>query len=486
MIDTIFIQPGRRGDIVNILPLMQARAQAGEHVYCVVHAEFADVLRAVTYVTPIIWDGSSADVAGATDFARAIMPAATVIASQVNGAAEPCPIRFRNFALENWYRAGGKLGDYHRLPLVLDAPRRSIPRTGRIRIGVATGGVSSPFPEGLAFLRWLERAVGNAADVIHLDGEQLPSAIDLIPLIESCDVCILNDSLPLHFSYAIKKPVVAILRSTRRYKKAQDASWDSTEPRDHWVLAMPQEECLTNVGKSRIASVLQDLLGITLNDVQPLIVQCVDWYKARDPDERRRMERARDSWDRQSVLDGHWKLHEHRARPGRTSRDELGDSRTLPFIKDMIDAACADSDIGVITNSDIILDENAGQIIREKCTPCCYSARIDITRQGSEIAPYGGVDLIAFRSDWWREHRDEYPDFLLGCEGWDAVIWMWLGPEARLSPMIRHEIHRPFWSRSENHIDNMGQRYNRALATLWMIKNGKQNKFGKGNCLILG
>lgn len=482
--DVVYVQLGRRGDIVNILPLMLDCVQSGNKVYCLVHSEFVSVLDAVTYVTPIVWEGSQIDIKGACDFIKEKMPSAKVYASQISGAFEPCHIPFRNFALEGWHRAGGKLGDYHRFPLEFDAPRNKVLRTSTTRIGIAIAGYSSEFARGNEFKTWLKHSVGDSAEIVDLD-QPLNHVKDLIPLVESCDFCILNDSLPLHISYAFQMGVIAILRSVKASKSMDEASWSSTEPRRHWIAAMYQEECLTNVGRTRIASILEDFLGVKIQDYKPTIVQVVDLYPPNDPEEHRRMERAKDSWDRQKVLDGHWGTWQHQRT--RSSKD-FKDSRDLPFLKDMLDQAANRGDIAVLTNSDTIVHPDAGEVIRERCNPCCYSARSDITRSGDVIGTYKGVDLIAVQSWWWKQNRNKYPDLLLGCEGWDAIIWMWfdeVNSKARIEPpIISHEIHASFWNQPENHIDNIGQRYNRALTTLWMIENGKQHYFGSGNCLV--
>src|SRR5690242_7277550 len=60
-----WIQLGRSGDIMSILPLLWKDAQDGKRWSLMVASEYASVLDGVSYVDPIIFDGPHYDIGGA-------------------------------------------------------------------------------------------------------------------------------------------------------------------------------------------------------------------------------------------------------------------------------------------------------------------------------------------------------------------------------------------------------------------------------------
>jgi hypothetical protein len=115
--------------------------------------------------------------------------------------------------------------------------------------------------------------------------------------------------------------------------------------------------------------------------------------------------------------------------------------------------------------------------------PCLYSFRTDfkrVRRANKTLADlprgmgYIGSDLFAFRPEWWLEVRAEFPDLLLGYEGWDFVMRKMM-ERSRFDPaefpsFIYHEEHAAYW---KEHIDDApGQQHNRALAERWAAESG--------------
>lgn len=165
----------------------------------------------------------------------------------------------------------------------------------------------------------------------------------------------------------------------------------------------------------------------------------------------------------------------------RTSQDEIGDIRPLPYIRDMLDYAASfalPEDIVLLTNDDICFVPGAEEkILAEFATgaSAAYAWRRNFfsplkhqlkdIRVGRED---GGVDLIAFRTEAWRANRESFPDFILGCEAWDYVYRILIpelnGNRPGLHDLIYHEFHDPVWRRNKIRGANVGQKFNRALA----------------------
>lgn len=492
---TAFIQLGRYGDICNILPLCKERADAGNRVSVYVRPEFADLLEVVSYVHPVVWNGPTESVRSAYEHAKDHQYH-EVFATQIYANFTKPTKRYENFTLEQWGRAGNREQLYHQLPLVFDrrddygerlAISKLIPRTTKPILGHCLSGFSSPFDESGKFAAWLVEEFGDEYEIVDLCKEQLPAVHHLLGPMESCSVLICSDSLPLHLSYAVGRPVIAL--------HADRDSYYHSEPRKHWLASMTYKRANDNKGKYELISILKHCEKY---EAAEPITHVVDWFEPQDPEHRRRLEESRTTWQRLAEVDKYWATIYPTL--SRSSKD-LGDSRSCPFIRDLLDSAAevAGSGIVVLTNSDSRLTEDAGEMIRRKLGrgPCCYSKRVDIDKGESGFtqswemsgrSAYLGLDLFACRGDWWKQHRDEYPDFLSSSEGWDGVLRFLFdrhNPASELMPpVVFHEAHANFWSRPENVLDSMGQRWNRAQATIWMMKNGKSHLFGKGACLI--
>lgn len=165
----------------------------------------------------------------------------------------------------------------------------------------------------------------------------------------------------------------------------------------------------------------------------------------------------------------------------RSSKETIGDTRPMPYLRDMLDYAASlalPEDIIMLTNDDICFVPGAEEKILaefQSGVSCAYAWRrnffhplkhqIKDIRVGTED---GGVDLIAFRTDVWKAYRENFPDFILGCEAWDYVYRMLIpelnGNRPGLHDLIYHEFHDPIWRQNKVRAMNPGQKFNRALA----------------------
>jgi hypothetical protein len=202
-------------------------------------------------------------------------------------------------------------------------------------------------------------------------------------------------------------------------------------------------------------------------------------YTPTDPEALRRRDFARGTWNFMyawgecyglPIPDGMF----------RTSDKVVGDARSLPFLRDMLDYAASlalNEDVIMLTNDDICVTPDAIKKLQDQFgsgANALFSWRHNfyhpLTHPLKDLRTGfkdGGVDLIAFRPAVWRQYRNQFPDFILGCEAWD-YCYRTLIPELpggrEMEGIIYHEYHDPIWRRVDVRTANPGQRYNRQLA----------------------
>ena len=168
----------------------------------------------------------------------------------------------------------------------------------------------------------------------------------------------------------------------------------------------------------------------------------------------------------------------------------------VPFIKDIVDNADRaknDEDIIVLTNSDISCSvECCYKIVASLMFSDAVAAKrrdfpkLDVALTQSEIRRgdvYKGLDLFAFRSGWWRKHRQELPDVVIGREKWDYVFFVLIeitnpGNGLVLDDVIYHESHQSPWSNPSLYNKLDSQLNNRNVCDPWLrSKNVDLSRF---------
>lgn len=193
-------------------------------------------------------------------------------------------------------------------------------------------------------------------------------------------------------------------------------------------------------------------------------------YHPKDPETVRRNEIAQRTWPCQDWLPFPIKDSD-------LPRLWTEAGRSFPFIKDMFDLACADAsknDVVVYTNADICLSTDCSKRVREAMmgTDAVYCYRRDFKHLGSPLPDseivkghdYCGSDLKAFRVGWWRKHRKDFPDMILGMELWDPCLRILMDQtnpagKCRLQNLIYHQRHDSYWERPENRYSLKAQRH---------------------------
>lgn len=185
----------------------------------------------------------------------------------------------------------------------------------------------------------------------------------------------------------------------------------------------------------------------------------------------------------------------------------LGDTREVPYIRDLFDAGCtvaAPEDVVVVCNSDILLSSTLFSriiegVIRGKGATCCQRRRVEpklgrIYKDFTGCKTDGGFDVFAVTLSWWRTHREKMPDMLLGREAWDTCFRVlveeiadgrgrlstvsgqpeqWARSNAYTDHVAGHKNHYSNWIAER--LTNQGQIHNRALArNFFRLRNNTQ------------
>lgn len=467
---TAVVQLCRHGDIANLLPLA-LRWSRDQMVDWIVRPDFADLLEACSYVTPIYLDVGIRDVTKAVRYAHSL-EYDRVVAAQVDG--NPAGKSAKNFCLQNWRNAGCE-ALYHdpATRLLFDRRDREAeelaaqaylpPGNGPV-VGYCLDSFSSPLKEAGRLEEWL---VGHFSGRRLMKLPKLARAHHLLGLIERCEVLISVDSPPLHLTFATRTPLVALSRSD---------PWSQSEQRSHWVGRLTYEEVATEDGMRRLGELVELARW-------PRMIHCVDWYVASGPGENERNERASQTWRQ---LGPGWITVAHQLEPTQRSSRDLGDTRRLPYLRDVVEhglKSAREQDCLVLTNADSNLVPETTEMVGEAVAAygSCYSQRMDVRIWKPMVAAelggqrlYPGADLFAFTPAWWREHGRKWPDVLLGAEGWDFIARetvLRTGGVA-VGPVVWHERHRAFWNDLRNIHANPAQQYNRRLCSEWAVENG--------------
>jgi hypothetical protein len=205
-------------------------------------------------------------------------------------------------------------------------------------------------------------------------------------------------------------------------------------------------------------------------------------YSPTNPDTRRRMDLAEQTWEIQG-----WK---EIPVPDSLVRRFVDDKSRVPYIRDIINFGCdgkESTDIVVLTNSDICcvpecrIEIVAGLMFSDAV---CASRR-DFGKLTSPLSKsqastgihYPGIDLFAFRVGWWMKNGSDYPDLLLGREIWDLVMFCLMertnpNSQIRISDLIYHENHYQFWSDPKHKYKLKSQLHNISLGRGWLDSRG--------------
>lgn len=491
----LYIQLGRAGDVLNVLPLCKRDFdRTGERPLLMVGQSFASILDGVTYVEPIVWAGAFEDIGGALKVAERIAESrgAQIVCTQIYAqglcSAEQCS----SFMRESWDRVPDAPAWGSR-PLVFD--RRDIPRevgvcnnllqrsTGKPYIVLALSGTSSPFPQNVDLSRYLRNKLGKEFDFVDVSGFVAPRFYDLLTLLEGAHALVTVDSGILHLAAAVPSlDVVAFI--TRWPSKWHGSPWRPQQVARFFYDEAP--ECFLEI--------VYALTAAADGRRPPTIWHAWSHFQLEglDEDTQRRMNFARRTWEAEYPL-ANWRECEFRAADSRRSSADapINDPRPMPYWHDIVNKAlaqpgCKGSDIIALTNSDVCFTPGlTGWVLDTvKRHGAAHTHRWDFYAPFqrplvNEAAVkrgiwYPGSDAFFFTVRWWMKHRDEYPDMLLGREQNDEILRQLIKRHGgvEIPAAIYHEKHASYWEHHGNREKNSGNQYNRRLAQKWFLKTG--------------
>lgn len=482
----IFVQLGRAGDILNVLPLAhRAFKEDGVKPWFMVAEDYAGLLDGVTYVERVVYRGKFEQVILALHQARQLTP--HIVLTQIYGWGIVNQQACTSFARESWWASGLQV-PWGSLPLMIDNRNeaREAELVGRIvsrrrekrLVLVAAAGTSSPFPFGPLLLSELRARLGSRHEVVDLSEIKAHRFYDLLGLFDVAACLVTIDTGHLHLAHASKVPVVSLI--TRDPSKWHGSSWRPNHIGRFYYDEFPR--CMDAV----VGKVVDAPL---LRVIRPKIIHT--WADWRDGDPsaelRGRSDVAQASWETEYST-GAWIPCEMTKDEAKRSGKDIGDPHNVPYAHDVIEHAMKqvrrDADVICLTNADTGFSPGLTGIIMETIDRhgCAFSHRRDFDRIAAPFFSeaqvrrgkfYPGSDLFAFTAGWWKAHRHEYADFLMGREHWDEVFRQLVKYHGGVSLDCAawHEWHRSFWC-DEKRWTLPGNVHNANLKAEWFKETG--------------
>lgn len=212
-----------------------------------------------------------------------------------------------------------------------------------------------------------------------------------------------------------------------------------------------------------------------------------DYTRAKIGDVKRHKEAA-SSWARAFRGVEYQCIPVHEEGLQRNAKTVLGDIKTLPFWKDVIDAGIertrpSDGDVVVWTNDDVAISEGTGLEILEM--KCGWASRRDfmalprrVTKDAvAKGSPHPGADMLFFPVDQWPMLRTQFPDFVLGREAFDMVyrnILCGVAWAGELKNVLAHSLHEQHW---QKYWDHPSSKHNNRLGAEYASSKGTELKF---------
>lgn len=209
----------------------------------------------------------------------------------------------------------------------------------------------------------------------------------------------------------------------------------------------------------------------------------VNTYKSKNKEEQQRNAFAQQTWELcKDLIPNYIDIKDLT----RNSQTELNDSRSVPFVTDLIDEAVKnkkETDVIVFTNTDICFAKDLIDEIKRQTNSlekeCAYGARHEFDRDlespletSTDIKKLlkhtvlGGGDIFVFTVNWWQRNRNRMKDYVLGCQWWDTALQKIMDTYKCpvLKNVIYHRTHHSFWYQGSNQTENKGQQHNYKLA----------------------
>lgn len=212
-----FVQLGRFGDLVNILPLCLHCHNNYAKPYLMVSREFASILDGVSYVEPYVVDIPFDTLQPALELARKTFT--HVIQTQIWARDYQCDRQTDAYNKESWRQAGflDKWDDQEWLP---EFDLRDMARELAIKNKSSNGSpmllvnltrsFSSPFQHGEWLLNRIRERWSSTFNIVDISNSNFERVYDLLGLMDAAHGIISIDSVQLHLAGATMTPLLAI------------------------------------------------------------------------------------------------------------------------------------------------------------------------------------------------------------------------------------------------------------------------------------
>jgi hypothetical protein len=470
----LYIELGRNGDIVNILPLLWRNWCQKAPANLLVAKEYLPLTQGCTYFQAAVYPGAHNQPGAAEAWAKQNRHSEVPVVCQVENNPNDSRQLTDSYQKESW-RLAGALDEFGRWPLVFD--RRNTPRENALvsqiqkskpMILFAGESISSPFPDAAPLLASLKYQFAEY-DVIDLSGVRAQHIYDLIGLYQSAALLISVDTVHIHLARACHTPVIAIINNG-------------------WLGSIPPP---TTVKSFRYTGADTGSVLMAASDV--LYPSSRTIYHASDIfGQTERHKRARATWE---PLFNYGVIPMHPSGIYPKDARAIGCARQLPYLKEIIrpafDAALPD-DVILFCNDDVGL--NADIIPWARAHVGTYGAA-SMRRDSAHC----GRDLFGFTKRWLQKHWEEIPDLILGVDSWDiglaAIIRHHRGIASTLENisydffpcettdrLLLHENHPPSWH-VQGYDHEPATKHNRKLFRQWAKDFQPQMPFNQDNVI---
>lgn len=438
MTQRTYIQLGRAGDIIGILPLLYLEAQSGKRSALMVAKEYASILEGVSYVDPIIFDGEAHEIDKAVAQAKTL--SADVKCLQVCGPADlvreytfrPAGKRSmtkQSFLQEAWDLAGHYDKWKDQPPLVFDRRDKEreaellklLPKKKKV-ILYSTKGVSSPFKYHELLRQLLQGEFGRTFTLFDLGTVRAHRIYDLLGLFEAAHCLVTTDSAPLHLAYGCRIPVVALVNDqspategTPDLEPMKGSPW-----RPNHIAHIRYNDFPMRAVEMLSAIRRIDKPGSWFRSDGAKAVHVWSQYEMTDASAERHLEAVK-TWEA-AYEKGDWIACpvEYGALGMDSKLSTLADDKRFPFVKDVIGMACMrakDNHWIYLTRHDTCLAPY--QAPSGDFPIYCHRA----IRENGIDTYHPAVDLFCFTKKWWMDHKAAYPNMIMGMDyQWHRVL----------------------------------------------------------------
>lgn len=207
-----YIQLGKHGDILSILPILQEEYRVTRcQPTLIVSKEYSEIPLQLDWIKTIIWEGDWQDLAGAIRFAKII--GGVNRTPQTFGKDFPIKREHPSFQLDQWDRCG-ELKKWGTLPLTLPGKEPKMTEIPPMPfILYCDHSQSSPFPHKEELFTILKETFPSH-HIVRGSSIRLPHLLDLLTLMDAADLIVCVESMHLHLSAASRTPVIALATDT--------------------------------------------------------------------------------------------------------------------------------------------------------------------------------------------------------------------------------------------------------------------------------